>query len=51
MAKAKEVKEGWKIKCPICKTDFYLEECPIPGGLGNNIEICPECGAYIEVQP
>jgi len=41
----------WYIKCPECRTRIYLEGCPIPGGMVANIEICHECGTYIEVQP
>jgi len=50
-AKAKEKKKGWYIRCPICRVRIELDECPIPGGMNNNIETCFECGADIEVQP
>ncbi len=36
---------------PICKARLCLDECPVPGGMGNNIETCCECGADIQVQP
>jgi len=50
-AKAKESKNGWYIRCPVCRSRIKLDECPVPGGMGNNIEICYECGVGIEVQP
>jgi hypothetical protein len=50
-AKAKEGRDGWYIRCPVCRTRIELVECPIPGGMNNNIETCFECGADIEVQP
>jgi len=49
--KAKEKRDGWYIRCPVCRTKIDLDECPISGGMNNNIEICFECGTYIEVQP
>lgn len=50
-AKAREVRDGWYIRCPGCRTHLELDECPIPGGMNCNIEICYECGTYIEVEP
>ncbi len=50
-AKAKERENGWYIRCPVCRARLKLDECPIPGGMNNNIETCCECGADIEVQP
>ena len=50
-AKAKGMKDGWYICCPVCRVRIELSECPIPGGMNNNIETCYECGADIEVQP
>ena len=48
-AKAKEKDDCWYVQCPLCRSKIILEECPIPGGMGNNIEFCPECGCEIEV--
>ena len=50
-AKARERKHSWYIQCPLCGARIELDECPIPGGMNNNIETCYECGADIEVQP
>jgi hypothetical protein len=50
-ARARKSKDGWYVKCPICKTRLNLDECPVPGGMANNIETCCECGIDIEVQP
>ena len=50
-ARAKEIKDSWYILCPVCRTRIELEECPVPGGMNNNIETCAECGSDIEVQP
>lgn len=50
-AKARRSKDGWYVRCPICKTRLNLSECPVPGGMANNIETCYECSADIEVQP
>jgi len=50
-SKARETRSGWYIRCPVCKTRIALDECPVPGGLNCNIEVCCECGADIEVQP
>jgi len=50
-AKAKEGKDGWYVRCPICRARLELDECPIPGGMNTNIETCYECRADIEVQP
>jgi acetyl-CoA carboxylase beta subunit len=50
-ARVRENADVWYIKCPECKTRIYLDECPVPGGMVANIEICHECGTYIEVQP
>jgi hypothetical protein len=50
-AKAKDTRNGWYIRCPVCRSRMELEECPIPGGMNNNIEVCYECGVDIEVQP
>ncbi len=51
MAKAEEVRDGWYIKCPVCKTRIDLDRDPAPGGMEANIETCFECGADIEVHP
>lgn len=51
MAKAKEVKRGWYIKCPVCKTRIALDRDPAPGGMEANIVTCFECGADTEVHP
>ncbi len=48
---AKDTSNGWYIRCPVCKSRMELDECPIPGGMNNNIEVCYECGVDIEVQP
>lgn len=50
-SKAREVRNGWRIRCPVCRSWTALDECPIPGGMNNNIEVCCECGVDIEVQP
>ncbi|NWF77647.1 MAG: hypothetical protein HXY36_03530 [Chloroflexi bacterium] len=51
-AKAKDTRNSWYIRCPVCGSRIELDECPIPGGMNNNnIEVCYECGADIEVQP
>jgi hypothetical protein len=48
-AKAKDTRNGWYIRCPVCRSRIELDECPIPGGMNNNIEVCYECGMDIEV--
>lgn len=48
-AKAKETKDNWYVRCPVCGTRIKLDECPIPGGMNNNIETCYECGTDIAV--
>lgn len=48
---AKKKGELWWIKCPECETRFELDECPAPGGMGYNVEFCPECGAEILIIP
>lgn len=50
-ARARGSVDTWYIKCPECRTRIDLDECPAPGGMVANIETCPECGTYIEVQP
>lgn len=50
-AKAQLRGKRWFVKCPECETRFELDTDPAPGGMEANIEFCPECGAYIEVQP
>jgi hypothetical protein len=50
-AKARRNKDGWYIRCAICKTRLNLSECPVPGGMANSTETCYECNADIEVQP
>jgi hypothetical protein len=50
-AKAEDTRNGWYIRCPVCRSRIELDECPIPGGMNNNIEVCYECGVDIEVQP
>ena len=50
-ARARGSVDPWYIKCPECRTRIDLDECPAPGGMVANIEICPECSTYIEVQP
>ena len=41
----------WYVVCPLCKKKVFLDECPAPGGMGYNVEFCPECGTKIEVIP
>jgi len=50
-ARTIETADTCHIRCPECRTRIDLDECPAPGGMVANIEICPGCGAYIEVQP